>query len=258
MPVTVATLNLHGSRDRWLQRRSLVVAQLLDAAADVIALQQVALPIAQGRWLRNQLNARLQVREGGRRYQYVEKRRAHPFYGLIDGVGLLTRLPLLSWDGIPLGYDGHVALRANLLLDDGATLDVATLRLHPQRHAEQERDQQVMALIGRLHTIGAAPRRILVGSFNAGPQAPAVRRLIDFYRYRSAFAEARGYEAPATFPTALRAVDLTVGLCLDYIFLSPQVGRVRQAAVLGNRPAAADPTLYPSDHVGLLAQIETG
>jgi endonuclease/exonuclease/phosphatase family metal-dependent hydrolase len=254
--LTVATLNLHGNRDRWGQRRSLVVSTLLDAAPDVIALQQVALAIGQGAWLRNQLNARLAAQGSEKRYDYVQRRRGHLLYGWLDGVGILSALPILSADPVALGFDGYRAVRANLLLPDGHTVDVVSVRLHPDRHADDERFGQVMALIGRLHSQGASPHRILAGSFNAPPDSAAIRQLTAFYRYRSAWAEARGHELPASFPTALRPLALDSGLCLDYIFLSPRTGRVADVTLLGNQPAENDPDLYPSDHVGLLARID--
>jgi hypothetical protein len=76
--------------------------------------------------------------------------------------------------------------------------------------------------------------------------------------YRSAFAEKWGHEPAATFPTALVQRDDDWAGCLDYIFISPAVERVDSVKIFCKKSAVDDPTLYPSDHVGLLVTLETG
>jgi endonuclease/exonuclease/phosphatase family metal-dependent hydrolase len=45
--------------------------------------------------------------------------------------------------------------------------------------------------------------------------------------------------------------------CLDYIWVRGAV-RVADARLAFDRPAADDPTLYPSDHLGIAATLEVG
>ena len=45
--------------------------------------------------------------------------------------------------------------------------------------------------------------------------------------------------------------------CLDYIWIRGGI-RVRTARLAFDRPAVGDPTLYPSDHLGLVADLEIG
>ena len=45
--------------------------------------------------------------------------------------------------------------------------------------------------------------------------------------------------------------------CLDYVWIRGAVG-VRDARLWADRPAAHDPTLYPSDHFGVVATVEVG
>ena len=73
--------------------------------------------------------------------------------------------------------------------------------------------------------------------------------------FRSAFVETRGYDPLATFPTALVSRSDGWSGCLDYIFVSQAIPKVVDARIFCRRPAADDPTLYPSDHVGLLASL---
>jgi hypothetical protein len=45
-------------------------------------------------------------------------------------------------------------------------------------------------------------------------------------------------------------------VCLDYILVSPAVRRVPSAMLFCNKPDREDDTLFPSDHVGILATLE--
>jgi endonuclease/exonuclease/phosphatase family metal-dependent hydrolase len=72
--------------------------------------------------------------------------------------------------------------------------------------------------------------------------------------------EANGAEPSVTWPSGLQApamdTDGDPG-CLDYIWVRGSV-RVASARLAFDRPAVDDPTLYPSDHLGLLAELEIG
>jgi hypothetical protein len=45
--------------------------------------------------------------------------------------------------------------------------------------------------------------------------------------------------------------------CLDYVWLRGSV-RVEGCRLAFDRPAVGDPTLYPSDHLGLSARLAVG
>ena len=45
--------------------------------------------------------------------------------------------------------------------------------------------------------------------------------------------------------------------CLDYVWLRGAV-RVETARLVFDRPDPEDPTLYPSDHLGLATRLEIG
>lgn len=250
--LTVATLNLRNRQDRWRERRHLVVAQLLDAAPDLIGFQEVYLPLRQGQWLRNQINTRL----GGSAsapYRLVQQRRRHVIHGYFQGIGVLTKLPVISYDALSLGYGGRVALRLNVALSSGRTLDFVTTHLLQGPHAQQARQEQALALIGWLQEVGRVPVQVVAGDFNEVPEGPAITQLKQLFR--SAYETVHGHEPLATFPTALvNRPDGWAG-CLDYIFVSSPI-KVQAASLCCHKAALDDDTLYPSDHVGLLATIE--
>ena len=253
--LTVATINLRNRADRWLSRRHLLVAQLVDAAPDLISLQEIHFPIAQGRWLRNQINMRL-TRSTRRPYRLIQKRKHHLVEGYFEGIGILTQLPVCYHDALPLGYGGRVALRANVELPSRQTLDFVAVHLHHIARDQEAREEQVMKLMGWLNGRRRVPLQVVAGDFNEVPTGPAIRRMKQ--AYHSAYADVCGGEPLATFPTALVSPPIDWAGCLDYIFLSPAVEQVVSASLFCDQPAVDDETLYPSDHVGVLARLAIG
>ncbi len=247
----VATLNLHNRHNRWTERRHLIVSEILNTMPDLLSLQEINYATGQGRWLEAQVNSRLTGSSRGP-YQLIQERRRHLLRGSLEAVGILTRLPVISSDAINLGYDGRVALRANVTLSTGETLDFIATHLHPISHDHEARQEQAMALIGWANETGRVPLRVIAGDFNELPQGPAIQQMKQ--TYRSALELARGYEPLATYPTALVPSNGWAG-CLDYIFISSELS-VNHATFFADKPAEDDPTLYPSDHVGLLAVLE--
>lgn len=255
---TAATINLRGRADRWPVRRHLLVGQLMDALPDIIALQEISLSIGQGGWLTRQVNIRLSG-DARRPYRIIQARRAHP-RRYFEAVGIMTRLPVIYRDVLSLGFEGRVALRVNVELPVGAagtrrqSLDFVSVHLHHEATDREARLEQTMSLTGWINERRRVPLQVIAGDFNEPPDGPAVA----FMRqsYRSAYAEARGRDPLATFPTNLAQPQPIRATCLDYVFISPAVYRVTTAAILFDKPAADDDLLYPSDHVGLLVGLE--
>ncbi|MCA9961305.1 MAG: endonuclease/exonuclease/phosphatase family protein [Anaerolineales bacterium] len=247
----VATINLRNRSDRWLERRHLLVSQLVDAAPDLVSLQEIYFPIGQGRWLRNQINNRISG-SSKRPYQLIQRRKRHLINGYFEGIGILSRLPILYHSTLSLGYGGRIALRANIELPSRQTVDFVAVHLHHISHDKEARAEQVMQLAGWLNTQRRVTRQIIAGDFNEVPDGTAVQLMRQ--GYHSAFAKAWGHDPLATFPTALVPTDGWAA-CLDYIFLSPAISTVQDARIICQQPHSEDDTLYPSDHVGLLTEL---
>ena len=78
--------------------------------------------------------------------------------------------------------------------------------------------------------------------------------------FRSAHAEANGAEPAITWPSGLVAPAMdTDGApgCLDYVWVRG-AATVESARTVFDRPAVGDPTLYPSDHLGVAATLRIG
>jgi endonuclease/exonuclease/phosphatase family metal-dependent hydrolase len=257
----VATINLRNRQDQWLKRRHLLVGQLIDAAPDLISLQEVDWRIAQGRWIRGQINARL-GRENERPYHIAQCRNPLPFQGYPFGLGILSRYPIVYHEKLNLEYGGRMALRANIRLPGNRSLDFVATHLHSNYKTPEIRLEQAMLLTGWLNDHKWVPAQIIAGDFNDLPRSEAIRYVKQ--QFRSVYELKHHHEPYATYPTALVPVKrpfdgahvLGWSGCLDYIFVSSGVKQIRTAKIFLDKPSSEDETLYPSDHVGLISEIE--
>jgi endonuclease/exonuclease/phosphatase family metal-dependent hydrolase len=250
--VSTLTINLHGRSDRWLERRPFLVGQLLEARPDLIGLQEVDFSMRQGVWLRKQLNMRLSGSEK-EPYQLVQSRSRRVLRRASTGVGVLSRLPVLYHESLPLGEGGWVALRVHVGLPSHKTMDFVSVRLLDVPYEHEARLEQAMRLVGWLRSYKHVPIQVIAGDFSETPQGLAM----GYFKqsFRSTYEVRRAHEPLATFPTALRS-DVLQARCLDYILISTAVQRVLDAHIICNKHAPEDNTLYPSDHVGLFAMLE--
>lgn len=243
----VATLNIRNLADRWDERLPLILADMAALQPDLLGLQEVVYPLQQDRLI---------GAAGEGRYESLRGWAGRPEYGN----ALLVKAPLVpgATDRLDLGL-GRSALSARLVLGGGGTLLMVVTHLHHVTADEQERDDQARQLIEWLAQAPPSDATIVVGDFNAEPDEPTYRRMGDA-GFRSSLLEANGAEPPVTWPSGLDApakdTDGPDG-CLDYIWVRGSV-RVESAGLAFDRPAVGDPTLYPSDHVGLHARLTIG
>ncbi len=247
--VRVATLNIRNIADRWDERLPLLLADTAALAPDLLGLQEVVYVLQQDRLL---------GAAGPARYREVRGWAGRPEYGN----SLLVREPLAfdAYERLDLGMT-RSAHRVVVTLPTGARLLMAVTHLHHLVADAEARDGQAAALLAWLDD-GAAPAadaQVVVGDFNAEPTEPTYARMRDA-GFRSAHAEANGAEPAVTWPSGLQApamdTDGEPG-CLDYIWVRGPA-TVRSARVVYDRPAADDRTLFPSDHFGLVADLEVG
>ena len=135
----------------------------------------------------------------------------------------------------------------------------AVTHLHHPPDAHADRVTQVEALLPWLDASPTHDAMIVVGDFNADPREPAYECMLDA-GFRSAYAEANGAEPGVTWPSGLQAEAMDTDgdpECLDYIWLRGAV-TAETARLAFDRPAPGDPTLYPSDHLGIAATVRIG
>ena len=247
----VATLNLHNQKDRWFERRELIVSELVDLQPDIVGLQEVYKPIGRALWIKNQINSQITGRSEGF-YQLVHRRMRQLIAGYSVGIAVLSKLPVISSDHISLN-GGYLALRVNIELPTRETLDFVTLQLDTNIARVETRLEQILKLQGWLHGRDLTLAQVIVGDFRGNPFELAIQQMKQVYR--SVFEEFRGFDPIATYPTALLRSKYEPSQCFDYIFVSYSIGEVQQAQLFCHRPSRDDPLLYPSSHVGLIAEI---
>ena len=212
---------------------------------DLIGLQECVFSIQQDRILGVAGDGRYESRRGWA---------GRPEYGN----AVLGKAPLQLAEGerLDLGRN-RSALRVPVSRPTGAALHFVVTHLHHLGPDEAIREEQAIQLVEWLRP--DAQPLVVVGDFNAEPDEPACRVMADA-GFRSAFAEANGAEPPSTWPSGIQAPGMdTDGEpgCLDYIWLRGEI-TVDACALAFDRPAVDDPTLYPSDHLGLQARIRVG
>lgn len=240
----IATINIRNTADRWSERRAHLVTQLVELRPDVIGMQELRRWPSQARWVTRRLNHSL---GGGSAYRCHATGKSG-LWGLWEGIAVLTRLPLLACGSLDLGGDHRVASWVRMQLPGGMTLEVHNAHLSAGDDALRER--QARLIIEHMNLRGDGPR-LLVGDLNAGPGSSTLDVLGE--RLRSAYALVHGKEPARTWPTPLRP-GLGNGTTIDYVLVGEHI-EVIDAWLAFDRPAPTDPTLFPSDHLGVAATV---
>jgi endonuclease/exonuclease/phosphatase family metal-dependent hydrolase len=244
----VATLNLRNVADRWPERLPLLLADMAALQPDLLGLQECVFAVEQDRLL---------GAAGIGRYEAHRGWAGRPEYGN----SVLVKASLAA-GGAPERLDlGHkrCALRVPLTAADGVELAMVVTHLHHLPADEEVREGQARELVAWLTTRPAPGGTVVVGDFNAEPVEATYRVMVDA-GFRSAFAEANGEEPAVTWPSGIQAPGMDTDGdpgCLDYIWLRGPL-RATACRLVFDRPAVGDPTLYPSDHLGLVAQVTVG
>ncbi len=243
----VATLNIRNLADRWFERLPLLLADMATLQPDLVGLQEVVYVMQQDRLI---------GAAGEGRYGVARSWAGRPEYGN----SLLVRAPLVAADTerLDLGLS-RSALRSIVALPQGSSVLVVVTHLHHLTPDERQRDEQAASILSWLDGAPVADATIVMGDFNADPAEPAPSRLREA-GFRSAYEDANGSEPTVTWPSGLQAPAMDTDgppECLDYIWVRGAV-RVESARLVFDRPDPEDPTIYPSDHLGIAARLEIG
>lgn len=247
----VLTLNILNFADRWPQRLPLLLADFAAVQPDLAGIQEVVHVMEQDRVL---------AAAGPRRYAltraYTHSREVGNSILVADRLATGLKPPDEKADrlGLTLGRCAH---RIEIEVER-RTLRMVNTHLHHLRPDHARREEQVERILEWIGALEPVDATIVTGDFNALPGSGVYRRMLAA-GYRSAYAEANGEEPEATWPSGLvgaaTAVDDPQPGCLDYIWFAGAL-EVRSARLSFDRPAADDPTLFPSDHRAVVAELE--
>jgi endonuclease/exonuclease/phosphatase family metal-dependent hydrolase len=240
----VATINIRNLMDRWEERLPLLLADFAALQPDVCAMQEVVYPVNQDRVI---------AAAGRSLYAIHRGAAARPEWGNsllirdgIDGGGA---------ERLDLGY-GRAAIRAIVVLPTGPTIVASSIHLHHEVPDAAVRDEQAELIVEWLDAAPIADAQVVMGDFNAPPTEPTYARMVAA-GFRSAHVEANAAEPDVTWPSGIVAPGMDTNgdpACLDYIWVRGELVVVSCRLVF-DRPAVGDPTLYPSDHLGLSAVL---
>jgi endonuclease/exonuclease/phosphatase family metal-dependent hydrolase len=259
--LTITTLNLFNNRHgRWPERAPLVAAGVVALEPDVLCVQEVD-PRSE------QIAALVEaVNRGIPGDPYAAVTMPNPDPKSIKSLAVLTRVPVAAVAMLDDLGGGDIALRVGIEPAGGSRLEVFTTHLHygPSAKGGQLRRRQAERLLSWMDAESQGRPHLVCGDFNARPEGDTVASVKR--RLRSAHEVANGAEAAWTHPTPLvRSLDARLvfgipelpeiaGSAVDYIFVSDAI-EVLSASVAFDRPAEDDPSLYPSDHLGVTARI---
>jgi endonuclease/exonuclease/phosphatase family metal-dependent hydrolase len=259
--VKVITINILFELEEWEQRRMLLVNGLASEQADLVALQEANLTENTGDWLAEQL--------GMPYVQTVPFQKLSP-HGIPYGIAILSRHPFIQQETLDLKSQGRFAQFVEIApANQSLVFCNGHYFWHPGTHPE--RDKQVQRLLGWLAKLPPKMPVIAVGDFNGTPETSAIKLMRQ--HFASAYATYNGREPDYTCPTPLARRNKRKFLrhigrnlivnhtlipwqgTLDYIFFNQHL-RVEDCRLILTKPASYSSSLYPSDHFGIVANLE--
>src|SRR5205814_5440984 len=147
-----------------------------------------------------------------------------------------------------------VALVARMLVG-GSPLDVYVTHLYRSRGEESLRLFQVQQLLEWIDARPAVPC-IVCGDFNASLDKPSAALMAT--RFRPTQTKATAFTPLADADGSMSHPDRQrMDRCIDYVWVSDGV-QIVDSGVCFNQPSPQDPSLWPSDHVGVWADLSFG
>ena len=247
--LTIATFNLRHDTDRYPERKHLLASAFAEMSPDIAALQEVAFGAERQAMF-------LGLHVAGEPYQSFEAPLpTRPGYGN----AVLCRVgEVQAHERLELSHR-RLAHRVLVLLAGNRTLWLANTHLHHREAEPGVRLEQVRAICDWMDDAPRADAMIVAGDFNAPPTEPAYQEMMR-RGYRSASFEANGSEPAFTRPSGLQAPTMDTDeepAVVDYLWLHGAV-RATSAWIAANEPSPVDPTLYPSDHFAVMAEVVVG
>jgi endonuclease/exonuclease/phosphatase family metal-dependent hydrolase len=245
----------------------MLVEGLAALRPDLIGLQEVSLPRNTAQWLADQLN---NTGDSQKRPYTVHLCRKTGEKAEKEGLAILSRWSVEECARLDLQTQFRVAQLARVKVQERSLVFV-NAHLFWQPRESPERVAQVKLLLDWLRPLPSDWPVVIVGDFNGTPETQAIQVMRE--HFTSAYAARHGREPEYTCPTPLAinslkqllksyALNLLVNHSvkpwhgtLDYIFVNQRL-RALESEVILNRPAPYDPTLYPSDHFGLMTELE--
>lgn len=242
----VITLNIRHNVDRWEERLPLIAEKLIEEKPDIVAFQEVETEIMQAQLIADNIN------QAFGEELYSEK--SFPRPNRTEGLAFLINrrsVHVIGYSVLMLQEGNRIAARA-LLEWNRIPFAITNVHLHDKpTDNESIRFEQAKEILDWLDHPG-----ILLGDFNTEPESITIQQIRN--HFLSASQSYWGKEPKSTYPTPLRKQQdfIIKPKMVDYIFFDQKQFQVTKAKIIFNESSPTDPILYPSDHVGILAEFE--
>ncbi|MBM3359600.1 MAG: hypothetical protein FJY54_17995 [Betaproteobacteria bacterium] len=249
MRFRAVTLNMERNEKRWAARRELIVEQFCALRPDVLALNEVCVPLQSARWLQRVAKERI-----GIEYALVQQNRVNGS-SESEAEAVLTCWPVVETGNLDFRVRDMVAQVVRVLIDR-RPVDVYVTHLYKSLGDDSLRLFQVQQLLAWIDSRNDIAARIVCGDFNATLDMPSAALMATRFRPTQT--------APTAF-TPLADSDGTVShpywhrmdRCIDYVWVSDAL-QVVASGVCFNQASPHDGGLWPSDHAGVWADLSLG
>ena len=153
----------------------MIVDQLERLRPDVLAINEVCIPLQTGRYLQQAASERLGVD-----YNLVQQSKVNGL-SQVDGEGLITKFLVKETANFDYRARDSVAQVARLEVE-GHLVDVYVTHLYQSRGEDSLRLYQVQQLLDRIHSRDDVDARIVCGDFNATLDMPSAKLMAGAFR----------------------------------------------------------------------------
>lgn len=269
--ISVGTYNIRNTTDRYDERRDMLLSIFQESLfPDICGVQEVRFQESHGF-----VDQAVEMRPNSS-YSITKTILQQPFLVSndhtfrIDGNCIYSndeKFHLLSQNNLTLSEVRNAQRVALKCKNSNIIISFTNVHLHhllnpPDAFVRLDQIQRTLSWMKELDASQNTHLSILVGDFNCSPDEIGYGEIMQA-GYQSAFLEAHGSEPFLTFPTGLQAttMDTDGPITCDYIFLrncdsTKCTYEIQECTLFGNQPHAADPTLYPSDHIGVRARVK--
>jgi endonuclease/exonuclease/phosphatase family metal-dependent hydrolase len=246
MQFRVVTLNLEQDHKRWSERHPLISAEIAALKPDVIALNEVCVPLQTAKFLRDAA-----IEATGIPFKLAQQTRVNGL-SKVEGEALLTRFPIIETGNLDYQTRDIVALVARIVIEE-RPIDFYVTHLYMSRGDDSLRLFQVQQLLAWIDSRADGTPSIVCGDFNATLDAHSAGLMATRFRPSqiapTAFTPLAGGDGKVSHPYWPR-----MDRCIDYIWVSDGI-ELLASEVCFNRPRPDDPSLWPSDHAGVFADL---
>ena len=246
MQFRVVTLNLEQDHKRWSDRHPLISAEIATLRPDVIAFNEVSVPLQTAKLLRDAA-----IAATGIPYKLVQQTRVNGL-SKVEGEALLTRFAIVETGNFDYQARDIVALVARVMIEE-RPVDFYVTHLYMSRGDDSLRLFQVQQLLQWIDSRADGAPAVVCGDFNATLDASSAGLMTTRFRptqtMPTAFTPLADRNGSVSHPYWPR-----MDRCIDYIWISDGI-EILASEVCFNRPSPDDPWLWPSDHAGVWADL---